>query len=153
MVGQDVGATHHRQICLVSKSSGASVQQPIQGPAFERRGRFSPARLAGTQQFCQRPLLPTSAGLRRCVSTGRDGHCHSAVLAGSTIRRAAATAVNLPPACSTSFATPLFSAGGSARASTKPSLAVLRLEDLWTTRLKEEGWSQRASLQLPVISV
>ena len=142
-----VGSSHDRPIRKLSEPSVAAIQQPLCGSAYNRYRRFSANRLVQPQQFCKRAILPSSPGARHCLSTTRDSHNHSPVLAGPTLPVAAQTSVNSRTTPPPIKPTPLSSAGGPARTASKPLLAHLRVESSWERRLALEGWSDRARRQ------
>ncbi|XP_072050326.1 uncharacterized protein [Amphiura filiformis] len=146
---QIMGTAHGRSFCDAGKRTITCFQQSVFGTAYFRNRRIGTERLGSAQQLLQ-PTIPHDRS-STANNRAKTGTCHynSTAMAGPAMVPDSQGNVNLPTP-KTSKRESVYPMRSTTGTMEKQTVESVCLENLWTRTLTEQGWSKRATVQLPL---
>ena len=144
---QNLGTTSYRQVRFDHVNSNSSVQFPVLGSANVRSRRVITNKLGNNEQFCESTIRAHSKNSEYNQRTKGGGNINCTKMGRSTL----VSTVNGHVNRSTNKTTNITQDDNCSRSAKgtvqKQSVEHLRLENLWSARLRCSGWSRRAARQ------
>ncbi|KAJ8019577.1 hypothetical protein HOLleu_41226 [Holothuria leucospilota] len=145
---QVMGTPYLRSVCNASKCTIAYLQQSVCRTSDIRGRCLSTNKLGRPQQLCKRAIPLDSTNFESSAKTKGKCYNYSPSMARSAMVSDSKKACYLP--ASKVAQKGLSSPKNETRTVQESALDNLRLENIWAEFLASEGWSRRASAQMPL---
>ena len=146
VVRTQVGSAHNRPLCYVSKLPITQVQFPFLGTTV-RGGGCSGSKLAGRKQFCQSSLGANPPDHRQNSQRTGNGHVDCTNMAKPTLVPQAQNDCSRRPCSHASTQKHSVVHGSRSRTNKEQGVEHSGLASIWSDRLIQLGWSERAIKQ------
>ncbi len=143
-----VGTPHSGQVCLNAEHSIRTLQQSFQRPNVRRGRCFSPTGLGNRKQLCKSPIQASTASGRDHPAAESSSNSDCPVVADPSMVPPAQTHVHCTTNQITKPSIMQRQDGFHDRTNEKSSMADIRLASVWSDRLRQDGWSDRAASQI-----
>ena len=144
-----MGPILDRQVCNAGKCPIAGLQQQVRRTALNRCGRTCTEGLGLAQQLLQPTVSPATSTARCHRKTTCMGDNNCPKMASPAMVSASGSLAGLSAAKATKVER-IHPQSSPARAMEEQTMGSLCLASMWRQNLRAQGWSKRATIQLPL---